>query len=174
LERDSATYAYHLVQLSCTFRPADDPIVESVFAVQLSAADGSPPVVWSMDPQRLTTHVRHRRVVTLTPNATIIPELIGLEGSVEKTTEHRSEVYHVVAGGEGEPTAEWFFRATPAVELVGTYRLVLVARTPRKSRTTMDIAFQAKVRRRIGGVIPYRAHVPEAVRKLELDAVLDA
>lgn len=170
LNRDRTGVIYHVIHLSCNLRRAEEPIVEALLAIELSAPSPEPPIVWSMDPLKLATTVTHRNAVSLTPTATIIPELVGIEGGLERSTEYQTEEYYVVAAGEGEPSAEWFFRATRAVELVGVHRLVVITRTASTEPVTMQIALSAKVRRHFGGIIPYRAKLPEHARRVDFGA----
>lgn len=170
LNRDRSGVVHHVIHLSCNFRRADEPIVEALLAIELSAPSAEPPIVWSMDPLKLATTVTYRRAVSLTPTAMIIPELIGLEVGLERSAEFQTEEYYVVAAGEGEPSAEWFFRKTRAVELVGVHRLVVITRTAPTEPVIMQIALSAKVRRHFGGIIPYRAELPEDARRLAFGA----
>jgi hypothetical protein len=174
LECDSGYSDYYLVQLSCTFWPFGTPIIRAAFEVALRQESdrGVPqPVVWSMDPLRLTTPVTRRRTVSIGSSVEIIPAVLPLTPKVERNTEFTSDMNYVVAAGEGESRAEWDFTATPAVDkLTGVHHLTFIARTPVRSRTEAHLALSAKRRERLGGLITYRADIPLSQRVLILSA----
>ncbi|HEV7974283.1 hypothetical protein [Amycolatopsis sp.] len=127
---------YYLVSLSCTFRQGDAPVVSAVFSIELVQAEiigVTSPVVWSMDPLRRATAVKHRRVVSVGPNLKIVPDVVEFDTSIEHSAEYTVDVNHLVAEGEGERQVDWTFTATKAVDLVGVHQLSLVARTSSRS-----------------------------------------
>ncbi|MER6132185.1 hypothetical protein [Streptomyces sp. NPDC001815] len=175
LHQDSGTLHYHLVHLTCSFRPCDDtPTQSAVLSVALKqsgAPDLPQPVVWSMTPRKLATPVTRRRTVSLTPNVTLVPELLELGPAVEKTTEYEKDMWHVVAVGEGEAIAEWHFKTTPAVELLGMHHLVLITRSAvARTGCSVHLGLAAKRRERLIVLIPYRADIPPNERVITLSA----
>lgn len=77
---------------------------------------------------------------------------------------------YLVAAGEREGEAEWYFTATIAVALAGSHQLLLVVRTPAAAEVEMLVGLQAKVRRRLGGIIPYRADLADPGHRLLIPA----
>lgn len=169
IDAEAEDHHYYLVHLSCTFRAGDAPIVGAVLSVELLQARiaGVPdPLVWSMEPLRLATPMRRRRAVTLGPAGKFVP----VDSVVERVIEFETDVYHLVAQGEGESQVEWVFTATQAVDLVGVHHLRLVARTSARVACRADLALAAKRRERRLGLVPYRADIPAAVRTVRLSA----
>ncbi|MDQ3764041.1 MAG: hypothetical protein M3460_21310 [Actinomycetota bacterium] len=169
----TSRHGFYVIHLSCSFRPGNDPLVSAVFSVALDRTDGATepaPEVWSMDPLKLTTPIKYVRTRSLTPKLKIVPQVIDVDAAQGSQVEYSAEHYYVVASGEGEPTAEWYFRATPAVELVGIHHLSLIVRTPGSIGTKARIALQAKIRRRLGGLIQYNAKLPPGHREILIPA----
>lgn len=163
LEREAERHHYHLLMLSCTIRPAAAPVVRATFSVQLLQATvtGVPdPVVWSMDPLRRATPVKHRREISVGPSIKIIPEIVELGGTAGYTDEYTSQMWHVVGLGEGESQVEWVFTATPAVDLTGVHHLGLVAKTSARVSCRADLALAATRQEKKLGLVPYRAEIP--------------
>lgn len=164
---------FHAISLSCSFRPGDEPLVSAVFSVALDRTDGEAapaPEVWSMDPLKLTTPMKYVRTRSLTPKLKIVPQVADVDATRGSQVEYTADDPYVVASGEGESMAEWYFRTTPAVELVGIHYLSLIVRTPGPIETTARIALQAKIRRRLGGLIQYRATLPPGRREILIPA----
>lgn len=67
-------------------------------------------------------------------------------GKETEVSFERAEPY-LYAVGEKEPVAEWQFRQTPAVDLVGMRHLTIVVRVPRETDARMSF----------GGILRYRA-----------------
>lgn len=162
LAQEAAT-AYLLLRLVCSFRPDGAPITKATLAVRLSSAGGEA-VVWSMSPERLATPVKHSRTVSLGPTVNLLGS--SLEAvQVGRTREYEASEPYLTAAGAGEPTAEWYFTRTAAVDLSGQHDLTLVGRAPAGQQVCVDIGLQAQVRH----LKTFRGRLPASQRQLLLD-----
>lgn len=172
LGSESVRHIFFLVSLTCSFRPADAPIVEAVLGVSLRRSDTQPqplPIAWSLEPLKAATRVKYGRTTSLTAKATFLPQALGFDAEREGGVEWEKEEWFVVAAGEGEPDAEWHFRATRAADLVGVQRLALVARVPAGTAATGLVGLSAKVRHGRLGILHYRADLPPHAQEIVFD-----
>ena len=171
LMRGIDEYHYYLVLLSCTFRADSAPVVSARLSValrQASVRDTAEPVVWSMDPLRASTAINHRRTLRINPSVKIVPEAVGIDGSVERGSEFTTNEHHIVAEGEGEGQVDWVFTATRTNDLVGIHHLSMVVRTSPRALCHADLALAAARREKRFGLVPYRAQVPPHLGTIRL------
>lgn len=169
-------HEYYLVHLTCSFRPNRRRIESAKLSVALTTDCEPEPVlgdaldaeVWSMDPVVLSTPVKYTQTVSLAPSLKLVPALIELAQKTEHTKEYVGQDHHLIATGEGESIGEWSFRATAAVELIGTYRLLLVARASRGAHVIGEVALAARYQSRMGRLIQYRANLTRAQRIINI------
>ena len=84
---------------------------------------------------------------------------------VERTREYETSEPYLTAAGAGEPTAEWYFTRTAAIDLSGQHDLTLVSRAPAAQQLRLDIGLQAQVRH----IKTFRGRLPASQRQLLLD-----
>jgi hypothetical protein len=172
LERDQ-DHRFFSLTFTCSFRPDDEPLLESRLAIHLSTeqADGGgdSPIARLLQPFRLAKPIKRHTGFNFVPSVTV-PGM-GVQG-VGWTRQDDIPVddAYVVADGKGEATAEWFFRATAAVALEGMHDLRLIAQAPRGVPAVAELIMTAKIRRRLAGIVPYRAALPECLRTIPLPA----
>ena len=166
---------HHAENVGRLFRPDDEPVVETRVGVRLTrsvgrlgAGDDVPgtPIVWSLSPEVLSTPVTTKVGFSLTPKLMLVPVEVSVGGTHER--EYTQEDNYVVGTGRDEGTAQWFFRRTRSVALEGMHELRLVIRAPAGASTTAEVMVTAKVRRRLAGVLPYRATLPPSLREVRL------
>ncbi|MHA6765556.1 hypothetical protein [Streptacidiphilus sp. PAMC 29251] len=158
LIQEAATHAYFLLHLSCTFRPGGAPLTGAVLAVRLAPQGDGVASVWSMQPSAVATRVKHSHTVSLSPTVKLLPTIIEAELKTERSIEYESENWYLKAAGDGEPTAEWYFRRTADVDLIGSHALTLVGRVPAATTTVIQIGLQAEIEklRKFRGNLPAR------------------
>lgn len=163
-------YRFVAAGFTCSFRPGDDPITECRLAIRLRRsqpdAASTAPVAWSVDPEMAFKPIKRTVRNSLDAEARYIASA-GV--SHEVTVEYTRDDCYLVATGKGEPVAEWFFRKTTTVpKLEGMHDIRLVARCPAGMAVTADVLMSAKVQRRAGGLVPYRAVLPPQLAALPL------
>lgn len=158
---------------TCNFRPDDDePIVETRVGVRLGTAPATgeagtaAPIVWSMNPELLSKPVTTKVGFSLTPKVMLVPLEVSAQASHER--ESTREENYIVGTGRDESTAQWFFRRTQSVALEGMHELQMVIRAPAGGISTAEVILAAKIRRRLIGIIPYRAALPAELREVRL------
>lgn len=170
---DDADHRYFVLAFTCSFRPDDNPLVESRVVVRLTAErseDGDdPPIARSLEPDRLVKPIERTIGFSLTPKVTFAGVDVEGGGITRQDTIDVQEFY-LVATGKGEGTAEWFFRATEAVALEGMHDLRLIAQVRLGAGARAEVKMTAKIRRRAAGIVPYRAALPERLRTIPLPA----
>jgi hypothetical protein len=161
------------LRFTCSFRPDDDPLVESRLVIRLSSQQagdgGDPPVARSLQPDRLVQPIARQTGFTLTPSVTVGTIGVGGIGGSRQDTVNVQDCY-LVANGKRQSTADWFFRATKAVALEGMYDLRLIAQVRQGVPALAEVMMTAKIQRRAVGVITYRAALPEQLRTIPLPA----
>jgi len=75
---------------------------------------------------------------------------------------------YVVATGKGESVAQWFFRRQPDVALEGMHDLRMIIRSPAGLPAVAEMKITAKIRRKVAGIVPYRAQLPERLRLVRI------
>ncbi|GAA4348900.1 hypothetical protein [Angustibacter luteus] len=166
LAEDAADSDFYLVHLTCTLRHEDDePFTEVLLEIDLGESGSAPaPIAWSMQPDRVTDAVEVSRTVSLGPTMKILG--VGVEARGEAGRTLSRQVPSLEALYELESTPSWALYRTESVELRGLYRFHLVVRAPKDAAVTGTTSVEAKVRRKLLGVIPYRADltaVPDAL-----------
>jgi hypothetical protein len=162
-------HRYWVLSFTCSFRPGDEPIVESGLAVELRTDDGGQkPVIYALDPELLTRKTERTRTFSFSPKVLAGPATLG--GEVSNTEKVDVEQAYVVGTGRREAIAEWFFRAQPAVALEGMHDLTLLVRVPAARSATAQISMTAKIRRRFAGLVPYRATLDPELREMAIPA----
>lgn len=168
-----ADLAHRFVALAftCSFRPDDDPLVESRLVIRLSAQqpdnEADPPIARSLQPDRLMQPIQRQTGFAIVPNITVSGVGVGGVGPTRQDTFNVQECY-LVASGKRLPTADWYFRATKAVALEGMHDLRLIAQIPRGVTALAEVMMTAKIRRRAVGIVPYRAVLPDELRTIPL------
>ena len=170
-----ADRAHRFVALAftCSFRPDDDPLVESRLVIQLSTQppvdETDPPIARSLQPDRLVQPIERQAGFNIVPSITVSGVTVGGVGPTRQDKFDIQECY-LVANGKRLSTAEWYFRATKAVALEGMHDLRLIAQIPRGTPALAEVMMTAKIRRRAVGLVPYRAVLPDHLRKISLPA----
>jgi hypothetical protein len=164
VEAEAATYIYHMVGLTCTFRPRDgEPFVNARLMVQLARTghdQPSQPIAWSMDPLRLTRPVEYKRKVEVGAKLELLHATIGPTMSSEQS--FAADDTFIDGLNLRQSTPIWEFRRTKSVEIRGSHLLAMVVRSPRDSVTHGDVTLSANVSRRQLGVISYQAAFPDS------------
>lgn len=174
-------YRFSALRFTCSFRPGDGPLTETRIAVRLT---GTPPsetpsrasttvpegepiaIIWSMSPERLSSPIARTRELSLTPTVTLPP--IALAAGVKESDQFETQDSYVIGTGKNESAAQWYFRSTLAVPLEGMHDLTLIVRASTGRDTWIEVMLAATIRRRLGGMLPYRAHLPATLRQLQL------
>ena len=168
---DDKEHWFVALRFTCSFRPDDDPLIESRLIIRLSSQQpgeqGDPPTVRSLQPERLLQPIERQKAFNIAPSVTVPPVSIGgLGGSTQN--KYDDQKCYLVANGKRSSTAEWFFRKTDAVPLEGMHDLRLIAQVQRGVPAVAEIIMTAKIRRRVAGLVPYRAILPDRLRTIPL------
>jgi hypothetical protein len=156
LEAEAADSDFYLLHLTCTLRPdADDPFTEVLIELDLAQADGTGPIAWSMDPDRISDPVELSRTVSLGPTLKFFGIGIDLTAGQERKVT-RQEIF-LEALYELQSTPSWGLYRTSTSELRGLHRFRLVVRAPKGSVVSGTVLVEAKVQRRHFGVVPFSA-----------------
>jgi hypothetical protein len=159
------------LRFTCSFRPDDDPLVESRLVIRLTSQqpDGrtDPPVAQSLQPERLVQPIKRQTGFNITPSVTVASISVGgIGGSTQDT--YDAQEYYLVADGKRGSTPEWFFRKTNAVPLEGMHDLRLIAQVRQGVPALAEVLMTAKIQRRALGLVPYRAILPDQLRTIPL------
>jgi hypothetical protein len=131
LEAETADYKFHLVRLSCGFKPADgEKFSRAWLKVPLRREDGvmePGPIAWSMAP------LRQVKSVKVSTTAKIGSKLEILESGIEAGEEYERDEIFLEANKPQSSDPYWEFQKTDKVEIRGTFLLSLVVRSPTTS-----------------------------------------
>jgi hypothetical protein len=157
------------LEFTCSFRPDDDPLVESRLVIRLSNLQpGEPPIARSLQPDRLMQPIERQASFNFIPKVAAGPA-VSLEGiGVTSQDTFSVQECYLVANGKRTSTADWYFRATKAVALEGMHDLRLIAQIQQGVPALAEVMMTAKIRRRAAGLVPYRAVLPEQIRTIQL------
>lgn len=166
LKEEAADSDFYLVHVTCTLRHRDDePFTEVLLELDLTQPGAPPaPIAWSMLPDRVTEPVEVSRTVSLGPTMKILG--VGIEAKGEAGLKLTKQVPSLEALYELESTPSWALYRTDSIELRGLYRFHLVVRAPKGSAVIGTTSIEAKVRRKLLGVIPYRADLTSVPKAL--------
>ncbi|MFF0389248.1 hypothetical protein ACFYS8_11190 [Kitasatospora sp. NPDC004615] len=167
LESESAHSDYLLLSLVCAFRPSDndDPFVDAGLGIRLEAPDepaDRQPIAWSIAPKKRLAPAGRVGRVALTAKLAIV------ESTLDVTPDQQQEHLFLVGMGEHDSDPEWRFKATSSVPLIGDETLTVVVKAPTGATVRAHVSVAATVRQRRLGLIPYRAHLPPALRTIDL------
>jgi hypothetical protein len=163
-------HAYWAIAFTCSFWPGDGPVVECRVGVQVRADGGvEQPLVTMLEPEKLTHPAERTRTLSFNPKLAVGPAELGVTAA-EREDKVTLENAYLVATGRGESVAQWFFRTRPGVELDGMHDLRMVVRTAAGEPAAAELKIVAKIRRKVAGIVPYRAVLPETMRLIEIPA----
>jgi hypothetical protein len=159
------------LRFTCSFRPDDDPLIESRLVIRLSShqpgEQSDPPTARLLQPERLVQPIERQKAFNIAPSVTVTPVTVGgLGGSTQN--KYDDQRCYLVASGKRSSTAEWFFRKTDAVPLEGMHDLRLIAKVQQGMPAVAEVIMTAKIRRRVAGLVPYRAILPDRLRTIAL------
>lgn len=159
------------IRFTCSFRPDDDPLVESRLVIRLSSQQSGeqidPPVARSLQPERLVQPIERQKGFNITPGVTVASVTVGGVGGSNQNKYDDQKCY-LVGNGKRSSTAEWFFRKTDAVPLEGMHDLRLIAQVRQEMPTVAEVIMTAKIHRRMAGLVRYRAVLPDQLRTIPL------
>jgi hypothetical protein len=164
-------HRFFSLAFTCSFRPDDEPLVESRLVINLRTeqpdAGGDSPIARLLQPVRLAKPIDRQTGFNIVPSVTVSGVSVQGVGATRQDKVQVEDAY-LVANGKGEATAGWFFRATAAVALEGMHDLRLIAQVPHGVPAVAELIMTAKIRRRLAGIVPYRAALPEQLRTIPL------
>lgn len=162
LAEEAVQSDFYLLHLTCTLRPSEsEPFTEALIEISLTDPGlGAKPIAWSMQPDRLVDAVEVSRTVSLGPTLKILGVDLELKAEQQRTRTRQEPFLEAMY--ELESTPSWALYRTAGVELRGLYRFHLVVRAPKGAAVKGTTLVEAKVQRRLLGVIPYRASIANA------------
>jgi hypothetical protein len=150
IAKQSGTARYTLLHCGLSFHRSQGEPELATAAVQLSfhvdgVGDGERPIAWSLAPMAAGTAVETTSSFSLGPDAKILGASIKLGTVGRESTRHREDVF-LQATGLLTSEPGWEFTRTPANELSGSHRLVMVIRAAATSRARAVVTLSASVR----------------------------
>jgi hypothetical protein len=143
-------FDFYLVQLACSFQPAEGCRFHiATFEINLEANPSPPtPLAYDLQPDKVEDELKVNRKFALDPNfkLKILQQEIGLSGvpiKAELTKEYVTYTSRIVASGLQTSQASWQFARTKAREINGSYRLLMVVRKPKGSKVTGQMSLTA-------------------------------
>jgi len=159
------------LRFTCSFRPDDDPLIESRLTIRLSSQqpgwETDPPIARALQPDRLIQPIERQKSFNITPDVAVTFVRVGGVGGSGQSKYDDQKCY-LVADGKRSSTAEWFFRKTDAVPLEGMHDLRLIAQVRQGMPALAEVIMTAKIQRRRVGLVRYRAVLPERMRTIPL------
>ena len=130
------------LRFTCSFRPDDEPLVESRLVIRLSIQQPDDrtesPVARLLQPERLVQPIKRQTGFNITPSVTVASVSVGGAGGSTQNTYDVQECY-LVADGKRGSTPEWFFRKTRAVPLEGMHDLRLIVQVKKEAPALAEV-----------------------------------
>lgn len=166
LLQEAVSADFWLLNLTISFYPEPGEPIDSAAVGLLLTHDGSldspPAIAWSIWPTQLPAPISYSDTVTVTA------KLGFIEPKASRTTTREHDNPFLLGLGEGQSDPEWRFRRSPGHEIEGIHRLAAIIRAPREVRVTGAVTIAASIRRRIAGLVRYRAVLPPGLASVSL------
>lgn len=166
LREEELNVTHYLLSLVVNFYPNEDlPLASAEIGVLLSHDGPSnlpAPIAHSIMPTELNVPATFSASATLTANLGLV------KAKATRAVNEEVRDPFLLGLGEGRSDPEWRFRTTKAQrELVGVHRLLAVVRAPNEVNCRASIILAAAVRKRLVGLIHYRAELPPEIDSIE-------
>ncbi|HEX2909592.1 MAG TPA: hypothetical protein VH186_02210 [Chloroflexia bacterium] len=143
-------YDFYLVQLACSFLPADGCRFHTAnFEIDLQSEPASPAsIAYDQQPDKVEDELKVNNKFTLDPNLKIkvLQMDIGLSGvpfKAELSREYVAYTSRVTATGLQTSQPGWKFSRSKSHDINGSYRLLLIVRKPKGTKVTGRMSLSA-------------------------------
>lgn len=145
LKAQAPRFRFALAQMSVKFPFGDPPLATASVGVDLTdnAATGQT-FAYSILPTNLTSPKEETRGFTLQPNLTVLGTGGTVGGPNWSTTDHGTRAY-LIGGPELSPHPSWMYQRTPAQEIEGSTRLIMVIQVPADRIGSLTVSLQASL-----------------------------
>jgi hypothetical protein len=142
---DSASFRFALAQMSVKFPFGDPPLATASIDVDLAddAATGQT-FAYSILPTNLTSPKEETHGFMLQPNVTVVGTGGSIGGPSWSTTDHGTRTY-MIGGPELSPHPAWMFQRTPAQDIEGSTRLIMVIQVPTGHTGSLTVSLTASL-----------------------------
>lgn len=166
LRQEAVSSDFWLLSLTISFYPDPDEPIDSAAVGLLLTHDSygaaSPAVALSIWPARLSSPSDQSNSLSVTA------KLGFVETQASRTTTRKHDNPFLLGLGEGQSDPEWRFRRSPDYEIEGIYHLSSIIRAPRDVRVVGAVTIAASIRRRVAGLVRYRAILPPELASVSL------
>lgn len=158
-------YDFHFVSLCCSFLPDSRcKFVWARFGVELNAVSEETsmilkerPIAYDMSPDEVLSSIMYKKDISLSPELKLGLAAVETDMKVGKIDTHKEFIIYepqIFAFGLRGPSIAWEFKSTSEKGIWGNKRnLLLVVRTPKKSRIKGRFIFGAEVEVNVGKLI---------------------
>jgi hypothetical protein len=145
LRAQAPRFRFVLAQMSVKFPFGGPPLATASVEVDL-ADDGATgqTFAYSILPTNLTSPKEETRGFTLEPNLTVLGTGGSVGGPNWSTTDHGTRAY-MIGGPELSPHPAWMFQRTPAQDIEGSTRLIMIIQVPVDRIGSLTISLQASL-----------------------------
>jgi len=166
LREEELDITYYLLSLVVNFYPDEDlPLTSAEIGVLLSHDGPSnlpAPLAHSIAPIEL------RAPAILSASTTLTANLGLVKAKSTRIISGETQDPFLLGLGEGRSDPEWRFCATETQRgIIGVHRLLAVVRAPSNVNCQASIILAAAVRKRLAGLIHYRAELPPEIASVE-------
>ena len=145
LKAQAPRFRFVLAQMSVKFPFGDPPLATASVEVDLAddAATGQT-FAYSILPTNLTSPKEETRSFALQPNLTVAGTGGTVGGLSWSTTDHGTRAY-MIGGPELSPHPAWMFQRTPAQNIEGSTRLIMIIQVPVGRIGSLTVSLQASL-----------------------------
>jgi hypothetical protein len=145
LKAQAGSFRFALAQMSVKFPFGDPPLATASIDVDLAddAATGQT-FAYSILPTNLTSPKEETHGFMLQPNVTVVGTGGSIGGPSWSTTDHGTRTY-MIGGPELSPHPAWMFQRTPAQDIEGSTRLIMVIQVPAGRTGSLTVSLTASL-----------------------------
>lgn len=144
-EWEAARYAQ--VHCAISFNAGDTPLASAAVELQLASPSSEPPpIAWSLSPEVAATPFELTTSFSVGPKLKILGAEAGAEIGESKTAHGEDAFLRSTGLLTGRPS--WVFARRKTVELEGSYRLILIIRTPAGAPLEVTVTLRASLAHR--------------------------
>ena len=145
LKAQAPRFRFALAQMSVKFPFGDPPLATASVEVDLvDDNETGQTSAYSILPTNLTSPKEETRGFTLQPNLTVAGTGGTVGGPSWSTTYHGTRAY-MIGGPELSPHPAWMFQRSPAQDIEGSTRLIMVIQVPAGRTGSLTVSLQASL-----------------------------
>lgn len=158
MEAEQSQFEYHLIRVACTFIDDErEPFERAWVKVELSREGHADdleyqPIAWSLEPKLLAAPSGIVKTVEITDPLKLV--------TYRREQEVGNETY-LKAKYASTQRPTWYLTRTTTHAIDGDHDLRVVVRAPTSTQGLAEVSLGATTRRKMGGVVPRIARLPE-------------